>query len=390
MELYVLDSLYRRIAVVDRWVSMIWTERMSAFGDFQLVMNSTRDARSNLLAGTRLAMNESDRVMVIETTENTASEDGKLLLKLSGRSLEEILEDRVARGTMDDLTTAPKWTLTGTPDAIVKQIFHDICVTGILSEFDVIPGVIENASFYPEDTVPPPEDEITVEIEPTTVYAAVKNISEMYHLGFRLIRSDAGQIYWDVYTGSDRTSAQTDLPAVVFSAELDNLSNVTELSSVMLYKNVAYVFSPVGTEVVYPLDVDPEVEGFERRVLMVKADDITDVVPADATAKMIQRGNEELAKNRRFSVFDGEVSQYSNYKYGADYYLGDYVEQRNIDGFTNRVQVTEQIFVSDEQGERSYPALTITQYILPGTWSDPYYNRFWTDFGSVEYWADQP
>jgi hypothetical protein len=335
-------------------------------------------------------MSESKRVMTIETAENTYDTEGRRLLKLTGRSLESILEDRVARGTMADLTTAPKWVLTGTPKAIVEQMFHDICVTGILTAYDVIAGVIED-SIFPVDTVPAPDDVITVEVDPTTLYTAIKNVSDMYNMGFRLVRDlDTSNLYWDVYMGSDRTTQQTTLPAVVFSTDLDNLQNVTELSSIALYKNVAYVFSPVGTVIVYPDDVDPEVEGFERRILMVKADDITDEDPEDALAKLTQRGREELAKSRRFSAFDGEVSQYSIYKYDQDYYLGDYVEQRNSDGFTNKMQVTEQIFVSDEQGERSYPTLTINQYILPGSWADPYYNRFWTDFGPTEYWNTQP
>jgi hypothetical protein len=390
VEVYILDSLYRRVDVIDRFNSLIWTERRSSTGDFQLVINSSREARSRFLAGTRIAMNESDRVMIIETVEDTVDDEGRRLLKLSGSSLETILKDRVARGSMADLTTDPKWVLTGTPVEIAEQIFHDICVTGILSEFDILSGVIEDPGSYPEDTILPPDDIITVEIDPTTVYEAEKRICDMYNLGFRLVRSDAGQLYWDIYTGSDRTSQQTTLPAVVFSPDLDNLRNVTELTSVAMYKNVAYVFSPVGTEIVYPLDVDPEVEGFERRVLFVKADDITDVIPADATEKMIRLGLEELAKARRFAAFDGEISQFSGYKYGRDYYLGDYVEQRNSDGFTNRMQVTEQIFVSDKEGERSYPTLSINEYITPGSWSDPYYNRFWTDFGAGEYWDTQP
>lgn len=390
MELYILDSLNRRVEVVDRFNSVIWTERISSIGDMTLTVNSTREARSRFVAGVRLASNVSDRVMTIKTVEDVVDDDGRRLLKLTGKSLERVLTDRVARGTMDDLTVAPKWVITDTPLNIAKKLFHDICVTGILSEFDVIPGIIENASFYPEDTVAPPEDEVTIEIDPTTLYDALKTVCDMYHFGFRMIRNDAGQLYWDVYTGNDRTSQQTVLPAVVFSPELDNLKNVSELTSVELYKNVAYVFSPVGTEIVYPLDVDPEVEGFERNVLFVVASDITDVVPADATDKMIRRGFEELAKARRISVFDGEISQFSNYKYGVDYYLGDYVEQRNSDGFTNKMQVTEQIFVQDGEGERAYPTLTINEYITPGSWSDPYYMRFWSDFDDDEYWADQP
>jgi hypothetical protein len=144
----------------------------------------------------------------------------------------------------------------------------------------------------------------------------------------------------------------------------------------------------VGHEVVYPLDVDPAIAGFERRVLLVKADDITDTDAPTASAKMIQRGLDELAKNRKVQAFDGEISQYSQYQYGRDYHLGDLLDQRNSDGVANQMQVTEQIFVSDSEGERSYPTLTLTKFITPGSWAawDP--NEHWAEVDPALHWAE--
>lgn len=146
----------------------------------------------------------------------------------------------------------------------------------------------------------------------------------------------------------------------------------------------------MGHEVVYSLDFDPTTNGFDRRVLLVKADDITDEDPLVASAKMIQKGKEELAKHRRLSAFDGELTNSSKYKYGIDYNLGDLVELRNEDGVTNKMRVTEQIFVSDKEGERSYPTLTLEQFVMPGTWLDWKYNKPWEEFDVTEYWNNQP
>jgi hypothetical protein len=388
MEVYILDSLYRRVDVIDRFESLIWTERFSAYGDFELIVHSTFQNRQRFAPGVRLVITESYRVMTVETVEDTTDSDGRQLLKLKGPSFEEVLEDRVARNVLSDLTADPKWILEGTPTEIARQIFHDICVDGDLDPGDVIPMVSEGSEIFPDDTIGEPPDEITYEIEPMTVYTAIKQLLDLYDAGFRLVRNlDTGQLYFDVYMGIDRTTAQTSYPAVVFSPDLENLQNTTELTTIALYKNVAYVFSPVGHEIVYPLDIDPEVEGFERKVLLVMANDITDVDPGDASDKMIQRGIEELSKHRRFSAFDGEISQNSQYKYGTHYNLGDLVELRNSDGFTNTMQVTEQIFVSDKEGERSYPTLTINQFILPGTWLAWDFNQVWEDVGATE-WED--
>jgi hypothetical protein len=391
MDVYILDELYRRTGtVIDRFESMIWTERFSSYGDFELIVHSTFDTRTRLVPGVRLAINESYRVMTIETVEDTTDADGRQLLKVKGPSLEEILEDRVAMGVLGDLTTNPKWIITDAPADIARTIFHEICIDGTLDLGDIIPSVTEGSSIFPEDTIGEPTDEVTYEIEPQTVYTAIKNIADLYDFGFRLVRNlDTSQLYFDVYMGCDRTTQQSTLPAVVFSPELDNLQNTTQLTTTALYKNVAYVVSPVGAEVVYPLDIDPEIEGFERHVLLVVANDITDVDPGDATDKMIQRGLEALSRQRKFSAFDGEINQNSQYKYGTHYNLGDLVELRNTDGHTNVMQVTEQIFVSDKEGERTYPTLQINEFITPGSWLAWDYNQVWEDLGEFEYWEDQ-
>jgi Siphovirus ReqiPepy6 Gp37-like protein len=389
MEAYTLDPLLRRINVIDRFESLIWTERFKAFGDFEMEIESTQATRTLLKTGTLLAMNESHRIMTVETSEDGLDSEGRRMLSVKGRSLEAILFDRVAKNSTADLTTSPKWIITDEPAKVARKIFHDICVTGVLDPADVIPFIIEG-TFMPEDTIAEPLDPITVEMEPTTVYTAIEQICSVWNLGFRILRNyDESELYFDVYTGSDRTTAQTVLPPVIFTPSLDNLQNTKEFTTIEKAKNVAYVYSPAGFQKVYPVGVDPEVEGFERRVLVVNATDITSDNP-DVTAALIQRGNEELSKNRTFQAFDGEISRFSQYKYGTHYNLGDVIEMRNTDGVINNMRVSEQIFVSDREGERSYPTLTLNTFITTGSWLSWLNNKVWADMGATEYWNTQP
>jgi hypothetical protein len=390
MELYTLDPLLRREYVIDKFSSLIWTERFQSYGDFQLDIFSDYKARSLLKPDTYLAMNLSNYVMRVESVEDDVSEDGQKILVVKGRSIESILLDRVAYSATTDTTTTPKWTITDTPAAVCRKIFHDICVTGILDVGDKIPFINEG-TFMPASTIVEPVDPITVDLSPTTVYDAISQIAGIWNLGFRMLRqNDMSKLWFDIYVGSDRTTAQTVLPAVVFAPELDNLQNTKELTSVEGAKNVAYVYSPAGFQMVYGTGVDPEVDGFERRVLTVDASDITSENP-DVTAALQQRGYEELAKNRTYQGFDGEISQNGKYKYGRDYNLGDVVETRNTDGVTNNMRVTEQIFVDDEQGERSYPTLTLNTFINTGSWLAWENNTTWYDLDlDITAWADQP
>lgn len=388
MEIYTLDPLLRREEVIDRFESLIWTERYKAYGDFELDIYSTLDSRNLLKAGTLLAMNESHRVMTVETVEDGTDSEGRRMLSVKGRSLEAVLLDRVAKESLSDLTTSPKWTITDTPAVIARKIFHDICVTGVLDPLDKIPFINEG-TFMPDDTIAEPIDPITIELEPMTVYSAIVQICDIWNLGFRLLRQyDTSKLWFDIYSGSDRTTAQMILPQVVFTPELDNLQNTKELTSIEAAKNVAYVYSPAGFLKVYPIGVDPEVEGFERRVLVVNASDITSE-NTDVPGALLQRGNEELAKNRVYQAFDGEINQNSQYRYGTHYNLGDIVETRNTDGVTNNMRVTEQIFVSDRNGERSYPTLTINTFINTGSWLSWLNNKVWSELGG-DIWAEQP
>lgn len=386
MELYVLDSLLRRIEVVDKFESLIWTERWNRFGDFELDIFSTRQAREQFKPGNKLAMNLSHRVMQVKTAEDAVDDEGKATLKVKGYSLEKYFEDRVAKDTMSNLTAEPKWVITDQPADIMRTMFDDICRTGNLNAGDVIP-FLQPGTFLPVPTIPEPATAITWQQEIDNLYNALTGLADLYDLGFRLVRNyDTSQLYFDVYTGDDRTTSQSVFPPVIFAPDFDNLQNTSELSSIDGAKDVAYVFSDVGWAMVYPVGVDPALAtGFDRHVLLVNASDVNaDTI--NIAGALEQAGREALAQNRALSAFDGELNQNSQYVYGRDYNLGDLVELRNKDGIIRDRRVSEQIFVHDTQGERSYPTLMANDFVLAGTW-DAMGGKHWDDF-VLEHWDD--
>jgi len=393
VELYILDALYRRQYIIDQYISLIWTERQAVYGDFQLNIYSTHQSRSLLKLDTYLALDRSNYIMRIESFEDDLDADGQRVLIIKGRSMEAILLDRVAKESLSDLTTSPEWVITDTPANIARTAFHDICVSGILDVGDIIPSISET-SLMPASTIPEPVDPITLKIKPTTVYDVVSTqICAAYDLGFRMLRDDStGLIHFDVYAGSDRTTGQTTLTPVVFGPQLDNLQNTKELTRIDTAKNVAYVFSPVGFQMVYATGVDPTIEGFERRVLMVDASDVTSGTSAEIEAALILKGMAALTASRVYFGFDGEISQNSQYVYGRDYNMGDLVELQNTDGVAAEMRVTEYIFTNDDQGERSYPTLTSNIVINTGSWLSWTSNKAWFDFDTdtTSVWGNQP
>jgi hypothetical protein len=386
MEVYTLDALMRREEVIDDFESLIWTERFLPWGDFELQMRPTLAARSLLTEGTKIAMNKSLYVGEVETIVDEVNEDDVKVLTIKGRTIEKIMEDRTAAITKGATTN---WVVNGVPAAVARWIFKKVCVEGVLSEFDVIPFIHEGL-ILPASTIPEPIDPIIWSQPPQTVYKALYDLCSAWNLGFRILRKyDTTELYFDVYAGSDRTTRQSLLSPVIFAPELDNLHNTSELRTSEDFKNVANVYTPSGFLEVFGTAVDPEIDGFDRRVLTVVADDISGTGWESAA---LQRGREELAKHRAFQAFDGEIAQNSQYVYGQDYYLGDLVEQRNTDGVSNDMRVTEQIFVHDKEGERAYPTLTLNQFINTGSWLSWETSKKWIDYDAdfATVWASLP
>jgi len=367
MEWYTLDDSLRRDTVIEGFESFIWTERYSTIGDFQIVIKSTFPNRRLLAPGTRIAMQGSSRVMTIFTVSDDTALDGTRNLTVTGSSLEALLEDRVAMPAITDTTTTPAWVVTDTPGNIVRYMFTQICVNAAISANDTIP-FYQPGTLLPTGSIPEDPSVITVSAQPDTLYNTIKKICDTYFLGFRLVRNgDLGQVYFEVYTGNDLTSDQTTRSPVIFDANMDNLEKISQLTSTAANKTVAYVFAQNGSAIVYSTYTDPTYAGSDRRVLLVNSSNSAAAGP-DLDDALHAEGLIALTQYRTVYAFDGELPQKVPYVYGVDYNLGDLVEERNSDGFGNQMIVTEQIFVSDNTGERTYPTLSVRAVITPGTW----------------------
>lgn len=392
MEFWTLDDQLRKDQVIEGYKSFIWTERYSVWGDMKIDTPANQLNRSLLSAGTMLAQADSTYIMVIETITDAVGDDGAENLEVVGRSLEAILDDRVAMTAdqVSDIVTNPKWVLTDTPGNIARAIFQAICVDLALDAGDGIP-FYHSGTILPTGSITEPAETITANLDPTSVYTAVKTVCDTYNLGFRLVRNgETSEIYFEVYTGDDHTSDQTDRDAVIFSPNLDNLEDVTRLTSNAGHKNLAYVVGKDQIQIVFGVGEDTSAAGFERRAIVVNASSVDATTVADVEGALSQAGLDALAQHRKVYQFDGKIDENGPYKYGVDYKLGDLVEEQDATGFGNQMLVTEQIFVSDDTGDRSYPTLTLSQTIVPGTWIDvDPATEVWSDVDSSQVWGNQ-
>ena len=346
MELYTIDPTNdnRREMLIEKFESFIWTDRYSAYGDFEIVAEPSLTMLSRLVPGVLVGFDESDRAMTIESALRAKDSEGKLVLTVKGTSLEALLEGRVAKyvPTMDDLD------LTGSPGQIVADMVQVICVLGTgISPSDVIPHLTSaNIS-----TALPSQ---TINIKPGTLYERSKEICDVYDLGFRITMTPGvATLLFRVYNGIDRTGQG----GVAFSEDLDNLSESTYLVSKEGYANVAYVFSGDYFRIVTATGA-AAVTGLARKVIMVDATDIDAAGGPDLDEAMDQRGRDALSEHQTKILFDGVVNPNAAYRYNRDYFLGDRVVLRGDDGERAEMRVTEHIWSYSSEGLKSYPTLS--------------------------------
>lgn len=393
MDVFVLNDKFLRENIIDRYESLVWADRYNALGDFELTVAADNEAYEYLIPDTKLTINGSDRVMVIEDYEDVEDEEGRKLYRVSGRSLEKILDDRVCwEDLLQNLDDRPKWILNGLPANLARNLYEWFCRLGYLSERDELSNIPQS---YPEGIrIPEPSEMIRLELTPDTLLKRIQELCQMYDLGFKIsINHLTGGLNFQIYTGWDRTSIQSANDPVIFSADTETLQNTKSVKTIRNSKNVAYVIGNRGTpQVVYaPGVVDANrVRALQRRVLLVVIDDIDEeLTPSEVNLYLKQRGVEELSQHRGISGLDGEIVRTDKFRYLSSYDLGDLVEMRGRNGEANRMLVTEHIWTSDESGVSSFPTLTLYVHVEDGTWLSWPQQRVWSEM-ETDTWGELP
>lgn len=367
MDLYLLDENLQPIDIVEERTSLIWTERYSDIGEAEIKTDGRHRGSPAFSRGALWGLDRSRRVMVVDQTELGA--DDTLTVRAS--SLESVLKQRFTQSArIASGQPLNEHVLTGQPASLADQIFRLTCQNNAAVPQDNFPFIRPSGGF-PAGNMPFPAETVTYDISKLSVYEAIKGLCDMFLLGFAITRAvgpTASLSYFQIYTGSDRTSWQTTLPAVILSKDLDTLEGLSMLESDSSLKNVAYVYSENGSRIVYADMAGPETAGIDRRILAVDATDIKDPAGATLNAALEFRGRKALAEQRGIIAVDGQIPESSPYVYGRDYNLGDHVERHDSSGFSSQMLVTEQIFIDDVNGEQSYPTLQMLELITPGSW----------------------
>lgn len=386
MEVYTLNEKLEREFVVDQFESLIWAERYSKVGDFELVVQSNTTNQTIFELDTKLVTNLSTRVMMVDTIEDTVNSSGETLLKITGKSIENILTGKNTYNAMLPPAVFPQaWKIDGLPQNIIREVMQ-MC-SGLFYS-----PIFVDGNFYPADTNPYPDTVIGMAIPVAELFATIQEIAEAYDLGLRLVRNPLNaKLYFNVYTGIDRSSAQSDNDAVIFDPNLDNIASVSYLKSKADMRVYASVTNPLtGILMVVPADVDDAVASADwftwTNVIVDTSSMDLDVADPDYWNVLNRLGLDAIGKHKQIDILDGDVPS-DAYRYERDYSLGDVVDMRSGNGLTNRMRISEQILSDGPEGEKSYPTFELLSFITPGSWADWQYNVEWIN--AQNHWADQ-
>lgn len=355
MEALILDTSFEAVAIIDSFETFIWTDRYSAYGDFELYPSLTEKNIVDLQEDYYIVTKDSDHVMIIENTQIDSDVEDGVKFAVTGRSLESILDRRII------------WTqtvLSGNLQNAIKKLLDE----NIISPTDTA-RKIDNFVFEASE-----DEAITslvlasdAQFTGDNLYDVIKALCDVFSIGFKITLSSDNQFIFKLYAGVDRSYEQEVNPYVVFSPRFENLLNSSYLQSKKNLKTVTLVAGEgegSDRKTVTVEAIDGAGIGLVRRELYTDARDVSQTVDGvtlsdeDYKSQLTERGNEKLSECVEVQSFEGESEPNTTFKLGEDYFIGDIVQIENEYGIESRSRVTEVMFSESSSGFEMYPTFT--------------------------------
>lgn len=349
MDIRVYTADMEFMGIVESQTSLLWTRRYQEAGEFQLICPITPNNIKLIKRGNLVWVHGKKEAGIIESISKRESiTENRMIVK--GSFLEAYMSRRLIR-----------------PFYSASNKLVEVAMQEILSIAEPIPHVVLGGlKGYTE--------KITFQATYKNLLTYETKLATSAGFGFRFVPNFVEKtIAFEVYKGVDRTSSQTENHRVIFSDVYNNIDKATFDENDMVYKNVCYVGGRgEGAERKFVIAGDDTLTGYERREMFLSASDVVsdNITEEEYEAALLQRGNEALAKNNLAYSFECETTQSGNFKYLADYDIGDIVTVAKSNWSMKTDQrLTEVTEVYEDGGMKVSPTFGTT---LPSSidWSD--------------------
>lgn len=350
MTYLLLNTNFETDADIDNFDSMIWTDRYYGYGDFSLYLAASTSAVATYIKDYYIWSSDSNELMIVETSQIKASQNGGMFLTVTGRSMTSILERRIIWGQA---------TLQGNFQAAIKKLMNENAINPADSS-----RKFPNLTF--KDSTDPAITKLTIDEQfmGQNLYEVIAALCKIRNIGFRITGTE-GAFQFELYAGKDRSYDQLTNPQVIFSPDLDNLTNSTYLHSKETLKTV----SLNGGEGEWPAKKFAVTTvtagagaGLSRRELytetsLASKDGDRQMSDDEYTRMMVERGRLSLLGHRTTMTFDGEVEMLPTFEYNIDFFMGDILQMENEFGVEATSRVIEFIRSTSATGNAAYPTL---------------------------------
>lgn len=364
------DGLDRFVGgeIINGYDRLMWIERYADAGEFSIEAKVSSGLREALPVGSYISHVTTQEIMRVEDHQIQDKEDGPAVIKITGRSLETILEGKVVGSNLDysDTPAPAEYTLWASyvwfqiVDLVEKHLYSE----NLLNQSDSVDSIrIMNTVWktLPTDVIE------TRKIKPGNLYEELLKLLKVSNLGIRIWRPgffgwtvDMSKAVFIIHRGNDVSNY------VTFSYRAGEVLSADYLWSDRKKKNCAMVQNNYFSVMVDDIGAS----GLDRRMMYVNATDIVNESgPSDTPpwgwekeqmlARMVARGRQELAKQNDLALVKAEVARENlTFEYRNHYEVGDIVKVIGEYGESAPMRVTEYVEIEDENGESGYPTLS--------------------------------
>lgn len=320
MELYVLDTDFKVLGVVDNYECLVWQRNYYKPSSFSMQIIPTFEQFELLKKGNiLLKIDDIKEAMYIDHRELEENDESVEVLVVSGYSLTQWLDRRI---------TLYKELEKGNAETVMRNYVNRHCINP------------EEANRRIDNLILGTNNNLGNEIDYMSHYEPllqeIEDIATVNELGYRIdLDLETKKYAFEVYKGLDRTVNQEVNSKAIFSTEFENVSNQKYIDSDNNYRNMVLVAGAGEDANRKTLTLGSSNKGLDRYELFVDARDISDTkqqgenevsIPIEEYNKLLKvRGKEKLSECTKVETFDCTLINVNSLIYRVDFDLGDKV-----------------------------------------------------------------
>lgn len=363
---------------IQGWTSIMWVERFLRPGEFELIAPLASGLREMLPGGSYITHTNSREIMVVENHEITPQQNDGPTLKITGRSLDVLLQERmfgydaidyrVGNGTGWDKKT--RLINSDTAGNQIKQIIEESITDQQKNDGMPFVGlsVVKDTPIADRTTLPA----MNLDVAGGSIHALASEIAKTNHLGFsidRKIDPDEKATFL-ISEGRDRSRR------VSFSNEEGELKSADYFYSIRNRKNVVF-WTSTWLQGSYPRDITPlnvpdsvrmrhvdfsDLDSDVERSEGQEDDAIPDALTPQKRASIVSdaeiRAERQLESGQDLEITNVTIAPNTiRFQFRKDYLLGDVVGVIGSYSTKSKMRVIEHVEVEDAQGTQNYPTL---------------------------------